>query len=735
MVEGLFKYILLVLLLVNLLISPISSQNKILVGIDKNYPPHEFVENGQVSGFNIDILNAIGKEMNIEFVYVPDKWETIYNKLKNNEIDVLCISSTPERNQYFDFTKASTLDLSLAIFVKKDVFGITEIKDLKNYTVSLRKGDISEQYLREHKIDAIIVPVESQEGAFNLLEKSAVFAFLGNKYTGLYLKYKSNYNDIKIIGDPISIGARRFAVKKGNNDLRNKLDQGFLKIKQLGIYDQIYKKWVGYSYESYFKIKRIINIVLIFSLILVVVIVGIIIWNRVLKIMLNRKMKELIRLENKYSNLVNNIKSGIVCLDNTNKIIIANPAFKNLLNIDEENITNINIFRLKFFSSGYNKLADFIKERQNITKNLKLIINDIEYILKTTGFTFINEQNKEIYTLIIDNITEPEIMKEQLLETQKMDALSRLIMGITHSFNNIITGIMSSSEILKKQTHKKELIDTQISTIEKLADKAKELTDKLSTFNKNQLFHPEMVNINELLINSQGTLKALINENIELNLFLNDNVKPIQIDINQFNQLILNLAINAQEAMPDGGKIVIETKNVILDRDYCYQYLNLHEGEYVVFQFTDSGVGITEDLQKHIFEPFFSTKKHVYSGLGLSIVYGIVKQNNGDIKLYSEKGHGTTFKIFFPVYEKEEKIKTPPTTESSNIDIQIKNKHILIVEDDQDVRELIDQFLKINELIVDSFKDGKDTLAFLDQFSSEPNNKLDFLIIDLVTGY
>ncbi len=216
----------------------------IVAGIDENYPPHEFVEDGEAKGFNVDIMKAIALEMDREIIFKPMVWHKAMEALKNESIDILCMAAYEERKQYFDFSKP-ILDLKLAIFVKEEVTGITNIEDLAGHSVAVQKGDIAEEILQERKIDAYIIETGSQDDALKLVANGDVTAFLGNYYTGIYLIHKHDYKNIKVIGEMLTIGQRVIAVKKGNDELLADINAAINSIKASGVYDKIYEKWYG----------------------------------------------------------------------------------------------------------------------------------------------------------------------------------------------------------------------------------------------------------------------------------------------------------------------------------------------------------------------------------------------------------------------------------------------------------------------------------------------------------
>jgi nitrogen-specific signal transduction histidine kinase/CheY-like chemotaxis protein len=283
-------------------------------------------------------------------------------------------------------------------------------------------------------------------------------------------------------------------------------------------------------------------------------------------------------------------------------------------------------------------------------------------------------------------ITERKRLEEQLLQSQKMEAVGQLAGGVAHDFNNILTAIVGYTDLLAAElgTNAQQLEDLE--EIRKAARRAAALTRQLLAFSRKQVLEPRIIDINGVVMNLDKMLRSLISENIELKTVLADNLAAARADPNQIEQVIMNLAINARDAMPDGGTVTIETRNATLDDAYAAKHVSVIAGEYVMLAVSDTGCGMDEKTQSRIFEPFFTTKPAGRgTGLGLSTVYGIVKQTGGNIWLYSEVGKGTTFKIYLPAIAAlpEDIGKVAPAEAVAH-----GGGTILVVEDDEQLRRL-----------------------------------------------
>jgi len=306
----------------------------------------------------------------------------------------------------------------------------------------------------------------------------------------------------------------------------------------------------------------------------------------------------------------------------------------------------------------------------------------------------------EVYILaMVRDITEKKALEEalrkseeQLLQSQKLESIGRLAGGVAHDLNNLLTPIIGYSDLLlTSELSEDNPIYEMIKNISDAAERAKLLTHQLLAFGRKQTLVMETLNLNDVLRSFGNILQRTIRENIVIKTDYAADLKNTMGDVSQIEQVILNLIVNAQDAMPDGGQILIETKNTVLSEEYQLVRKEVIPGEYVMMSISDSGIGISEKIQEHIFEPFFTTKpKGQGTGLGLSTVYGIVKQHNGNVWLYSEPGKGTAFKVYLPVVQNEVSVKVKSTYTITGKNTE---KFILLVEDNLTVKEMTAQLL------------------------------------------
>ncbi|HMH44098.1 MAG TPA: ATP-binding protein, partial [Pyrinomonadaceae bacterium] len=317
--------------------------------------------------------------------------------------------------------------------------------------------------------------------------------------------------------------------------------------------------------------------------------------------------------------------------------------------------------------------------------------------------------------------------EERLRQAQKMEAVGQLAGGVAHDFNNLLAVIIGYADMLLRRTpENEERTVRQLSEIRKAGDRAKALTSQLLAFSRKQVMQPKVLDLNTVIGDLDKMLRRLIGEHIDMQTVLSADLGNVKADPGQIEQVLLNLAVNARDAMPEGGSLTIETNNVHLDVSYTQAHRPVEAGSYVMIAVSDSGCGMPQELQSRIFEPFFTTKeKGKGTGLGLATVYGIVKQSGGNISVYSEPGHGTTFKIYLPRVDEAVKIAEPLLVRSDNL---IGSETVLLVEDEEAVRDMAQEILKSNGYKVLRAGDGNEAIKVSEQFEGA----IDLMVTDVV---
>jgi signal transduction histidine kinase/ActR/RegA family two-component response regulator len=322
------------------------------------------------------------------------------------------------------------------------------------------------------------------------------------------------------------------------------------------------------------------------------------------------------------------------------------------------------------------------------------------------------------------DVTDRRFLEEQLRQSQKMEAVGHLAGGIAHDFNNILTVIKGYSGLALEVLSKDDPLWSYLEDIQKAGLRAASLTSQLLAFSRKQVLQPKVVNLNSIVSEVENLLRRVIGEDIQLRTALTatGNVKA---DPNQIEQVILNLVVNARDAMPKGGKLTVEVRDVDLSAEYAHGRVGVQPGPHVMLTVTDSGIGMDKETQSKIFEPFYTTKNPGKgTGLGLSMVYGIVKQSGGSVWVYSEPECGTTFKIYFPRVDEA----ASPYTKTVRHEKLIGTETILLTEDDESVRTLTRDVLQRYGYQVIVAADGKEAISI----SQKHRKKIHLLITDVI---
>ena len=322
--------------------------------------------------------------------------------------------------------------------------------------------------------------------------------------------------------------------------------------------------------------------------------------------------------------------------------------------------------------------------------------------------------------------TERRSLEQQVIQAQKMEAVGRLAGGVAHDFNNILTAIGGYTDLLLADLPLDDPRRQDVDEIHRAADRAAALTQQLLAFSRRQVLQPKVINVNALVVNVEKMLRRLIGEDVQLEAALAEDVGRVRADPGQLEQVLVNLAVNARDAMPGGGRLTIETSNIELDAAYATEHRTVAPGPYVLIAVSDTGTGMSADTQSHIFEPFFTTKEvGKGTGLGLATVYGIVKQSGGSIWVYSELGHGTTIKVYFPrVDEPAEPLAAPGLVDPASLR---GTETILLVEDEPSVRGVARQVLARQGYTVLEAPDGQTALMMI-----AAGARVDLVLTDVV---
>jgi two-component system cell cycle sensor histidine kinase/response regulator CckA len=428
---------------------------------------------------------------------------------------------------------------------------------------------------------------------------------------------------------------------------------------------------------------------------------------------------------------------GIIVSDETGLPVFANAGAKNILGrgiIPGASVSGLaEVYQA--YVAGSNQL--YPVERMPLVRALtgeSTAVDDMEIhqgdrviSLHVQGAPILDSDGKIVAAVVVFlDATEKRSLESQIRQSSKMEAVGQLAGGVAHDFNNLLTVIMSYSAMLLNQLEAADPIHDDLQEIAAAAERAAGLTRQLLAFSRQQVLQPRVININDVIGDLEKMLRRLIGEDVELVTSLDPDVAEINADPGQLEQVLMNLVVNARDAMPSGGRLSISTSNSALSSESAAGSLHPPEGDYVMLAVSDTGTGMTAEVQQRLFDPFFTTKDQSRgTGLGLSTVYGIVKQSGGEIYVYSEVEQGTIFKVYFPCFVATGEHR--PQDQSSK-EVPRGSEAVLLVEDDSNLRELVARVLRSYGYTVYVAGSGVDALAI----AGDSTRSIDAVITDVV---
>jgi two-component system cell cycle sensor histidine kinase/response regulator CckA len=443
--------------------------------------------------------------------------------------------------------------------------------------------------------------------------------------------------------------------------------------------------------------------------------------------------------EEKYRSIFENAVEGIFQSSCTGHFISINPAMAQMLGYDTaaEMIADRTDIATQHYvdSNSRAELERALREDEIVVGfEAEVLCRDGSKIWTTESMRSVRDESGNLlfYEGSVSDITDRKQLEDQLRQSQKMEAVGTLAGGIAHDFNNLLTAINGYSDLTLKKMAADDPFRRNIEEVKSAGTRAADLTSQLLAFSRKQVLRPAVLNLNTVVSNIERMLCRIIRESIELRVVLDPDLGNIRADAGQIEQVIMNLAVNARDAMPRGGMLTIETKNVYLDEDYAGQHLGVSPGDFIRMTVTDTGEGMDAATRQHIFEPFFTTKAvGLGTGLGLSTVYGIVQQSGGNILVYTEVGHGTTFKIYLPCVD--ESIERPRWTGDHGLKFS-GTETILVVEDEDIVRSLVREILTDNGYKVLEAAGGDEALKICTSYTEPIHLLLTDVIMPRIGG-
>ncbi len=440
------------------------------------------------------------------------------------------------------------------------------------------------------------------------------------------------------------------------------------------------------------------------------------------------------RSEAQYRSLVQSAVYGMYRSTLDGKFLDVNPAIVAMLGYNStEEVLALDPRQDVFLDPGQqNRLMREFRRGVRLT-NVEVLWKHRDghaVTIRLSGRAVKHGEEENVVEVIAEDVTERRILEDQFRQSQKMEAVGRLAGGVAHDFNNFLTVIRGYTELLLDPKTPQDQVHQRVEAIQVAADRSASLTRQLLAFSRKQLLELKVLNLNSIVRELERLLRPLIGENIQITSSLGVDLGPVRADVGQIEQVIMNLVINSRDAMPKGGRIRIETANVILDESVRQKHSYVQPGSYVMLAVVDNGQGMDATTQARIFEPYFTTKQEGKgTGLGLSTVYGIIKQLRGYILAESVPGMGSTFRIYLPNVEEIAEVTAPAQSQPQPASATVRGSEtVLLVEDEESVRSLIRETLLTQGYKVLEAESGE-TALYIAAAQEEP---IDILITDLV---
>ncbi|MEW6347840.1 MAG: cache domain-containing protein [Thermodesulfobacteriota bacterium] len=447
---------------------------------------------------------------------------------------------------------------------------------------------------------------------------------------------------------------------------------------------------------------------------------------------LRRWEEALAHEKRRFQALVEHAPFGIITLGQDGKVNYLNPTFERMFGYGSQDLPDDETwFRLAYPDpeaqrkalSAWKDDEERLKAEEESSGTYTVRCKDQSE--KTVHFRHVKLLGDE-HLVTAEDITERRRLEAQLRQAAKMEAIGQLAGGVAHDFNNLLTAIIGYSDVLLARTQDDKAVHDKLAQIRRAADRAAGLTRQLLAFGRKQVLDVKVLDLNAAIENIEKILVRLIGEHIRLVSHLDPGLGSVKADPGQLEQVIINLAVNARDAMPNGGTLTIETANVVLDRDYCRSRPEVNPGRYAMAALSDTGVGMSQEILQRIFDPFFTTKeKGSGTGLGLATVYGIVKQHGGHVAAYSEPGRGTTFKVYLPRVDQPAESRQEQPGEAQG---PRGTETVLLVEDEDMVRQLAREMLESHGYtVLEASTPGKAV-----QICQDHDRTIDLLLTDVV---
>ena len=737
--------------------APSPGARRVVAGGDHDYSPYEYLNaEGEPEGFHVDLLRAIGEATGLEVTFQLGPWEQCRRALTEGRIDVLPMFYSAERDRAFDFSEAHTI-LHHEFFVRRDSPPVHSLEDLRDREVIVQRDAYIHDYLRQRETGARLILVETEPGAMRLLASGKHDATVVTQIGGRLAIRRHRLTNLVSSGPPVFPARYCLAVAEGRTDLLADLNEGLAIVKATGRYREAYEKWLGSLDGQGLPLADVARYAAWVLVPAGLVAAAVLVWVWLLRRQVAQRTRDLQvelaerrRAEQALGEshallraVVEGVPDAVFLKDRDGRYVMINSAGARHLGLAAEEVVGKDDAEL-FEADAAQAIREH--DRRVIASGQALVCEEVgtadgvtrHYL--SSKYPWRDTEGKVIGLIGMARDIEGEKaaaaerarLEEQLRQASRLEAIGRLAGNVAHDFNNLLTPILCYADLSLEEAGHEGSIRSNLAEIRRAAGRARDLTWQLLAFGRRQPLETAPLNLNDVIRAAEGMLRRVIGEDIEVELTLEPALGSVLADPSQIEQVLLNLVVNARDAMPDGGTLTIETANDTLDEAYVENHPGASPGPHVMLAVTDTGRGMDAETRSRIFEPFFTTKpRGEGTGLGLASVYGIVKQHGGGIWVYSEPGLGTSFKVYFPLaQEAAEPIEAPSAMPAQTGGTET----VLVVEDDTAVRHLVQNVLQQQGYEVLTAESGREAFRVAQEYDGPIELLLTDVIMPRMTG-
>ena len=697
-----------------------------------NFPPvNQLDEQGRLTGFGKDLAVAVIRAIDGEVRHIHSgNWKEILKWLAGGEADFIHDTGyTPDRTTFLDFSEP-ILEMSEKIFVLNDRFDIQSIGSLTGKKVACVDHHITHIYLMKlPEISCLIVPTPA--AGLNALTSRQVDAFIYPEQIVRHLAYKQDVaGKIKTVGLSLRKLTWHMTVRKGATDTLVLLNKGIARVRASGEYDRIFNQWFGRplvtGYNWNILVWTIGAVIALFAGAMLLLLL----WTKSLRDQVNRRTHDLRESEATLRDYIATTSDWVWTTDVNHKYTFVSQQLVDLTGLPMEHW--LNTTRLKVLAEA--------RDPELVSAHIEIIrahqpFRDLEYWIarpngmycfQVSGLPIFDDKGKFAgYRGTGRNITELKTAERQAQESQKLEAIGQLTGGVAHDFNNLMAAMIGNAELLRDHVGENEEASERLDGIDKAIQRGASLTSRLLAFSRTQTLFPVTTDIVKVIDGLNDLLIRTLGETIVVDFTLPADLWLAKIDPHQFESALVNMAINASHAMPDGGRLTVKASNITLDGAFAESHEVAMQGDYVKIEVRDTGTGIAPEILGRVFEPFFTTKEvGEGSGLGLSMVYGFTRQSHGHVTIESQLGVGTTIRLYLPraVEQQHQEASEDETPLAEG-----GTERILVVEDEPSVLEISASMLRAHGYDVIEATDGAEAIRILVE-----DRTIDLLFTDIV---